>query len=309
MTAIIIIISALFVFPETYSAIVRHANSNEGKFIEMNNKKVHYIEKGEGPTLLLIHGLSGAAQNFSYKMIELLANDYHVIAIDRPGSGFSQRDYEANAELSEQAKFVAQFINRLNLEKPIVVGHSLGGAVSLQLALDFPDLVKGLALIAPLTQMQSEDEIPAVFSDMAIRSNYLRQIYARTLATPKGLVLGLKTMNDIFKPEKAPFDFVTKGGGLVALDHVSFYNSSSDLAGLEFSLNKLVNRYKELKTPLAILYGKEDAILNPNIHGEKMVQEVPHATLQYTTGGHMLIATQPELCKKFIDDFYHKTTI
>lgn len=309
MTAILIIISALFVFPETYSTIVRRAAPDEGQYIEMNNQKVHYIEKGEGPDLLLIHGLSGAAQNFSYKMIELLANNYHVIAIDRPGSGFSQRDFEANAELPEQAKFVAQFIKEVHLEKPIIVGHSLGGAVALQLAVDYPDLVKALALIAPLTQMQSEDDIPEAFSDMAIRSSYLRQLYARTLATPKGLIFGLKKMNDVFKPEKAPFDFATKGGGLVALDHLSFYNSSSDLAGLEFSLARLSSRYGELKTPLAILYGHEDAILNPKIHGETMIQAVPQATLRYTNGGHMLIATQPELCKEFIDDLYKKVTL
>lgn len=309
MTAILIILSALFVFPETYSTIVRLTNSNEGQYIEMNNKKVHYIEKGQGPDLLLIHGLSGAAQNFSYKMIELLAKNYHVVAIDRPGSGFSQRDFQANAELPEQAKFVAQFIKEIHLEKPIVVGHSLGGAVALQLALDYPESVKALGLIAPLTQMQSEEDIPDAFSDMAIRSDYLRQLYARTLATPKGLVFGLKTMNDIFKPEKAPFDFATKGGGLMALDHLSFYNSSSDLAGLEFSLSKLSGRYGELKTPLAILYGHEDAILNPKIHGEKIIQEVPHSTLRYTTGGHMLIATQPELCKEFIDDLYKKVNL
>lgn len=302
MTAILIIISALFVFPETYSTIVRYANSNEGKYTTVQNQKVHYIEKGQGPRLLLIHGLSGAAQNFSYNMIELLSNDYHVIAIDRPGSGFSERDFNANAELSEQARFINEFLKQIDFEKPIIVGHSLGGAIALQLGLDYPENVRALALIAPLTQMQSELEIPKVFSDMAIRSSYWRQVYARTLATPKGLIFGLQKMDDIFKPEKAPFDFAIRGGGLVALDHLSFYNSSSDLAGLEFGLANLVTRYKELKIPLNILYGKEDAILDPKIHGEKIIQDIPSAKLEYVHGGHMLIATQPEVCKKFIDE-------
>ena len=104
----------------------------DGRMVEAGGHRFHVAEQGQGRPLLLIHGLAGQMRNFSYALLDRLATDYRVILIDRPGSGYSAPGETAN--IRAQAAQIARFIAALELEKPLVVGHSLGGAVALALA-------------------------------------------------------------------------------------------------------------------------------------------------------------------------------
>ena len=111
--------------------------------MEIDGARIHYLEKGAGPAIVMVHGLGGQSGNFAYGLVEKLANEFRVVVIDRPGAGYSTRESDESARLGGQAKQVADFIRALGLERPLVVGHSLGGAIALSVALDFPEAVRG----------------------------------------------------------------------------------------------------------------------------------------------------------------------
>ena len=125
-----------------------------GRFVEVDGERFHYVEEGKGPPLVMIHGLMGSSRNLTYALSSQLRDRFRVITVDRPGSGYSSRHAGTAADLPAQARQIAAFIKTLDLDKPLVLGHSLGGAISLALALDHPHAVSGLILVAPLTHPQ-----------------------------------------------------------------------------------------------------------------------------------------------------------
>ncbi len=166
------------------------------------------------------------------------------------------------------------------------------------MALDFPELVSGLALVAPLTHVPAQ--APGPFRALEIESKLLRRVLAWTVATPIGIRRGPAIVKEIFRPEAVPADFATKGGGLLGLRPRSFYNTSADLMAVNADLAGMVKRYGEIRVPVAILYGKSDAILDPAEHGEAMRGKIAGLRLELVEGGHMLPVTAAEVTAEFI---------
>jgi pimeloyl-ACP methyl ester carboxylesterase len=272
----------------------------DGDLIEVNGEILHYVEQGSGPPIVMIHGLGGQLRNFGRPMVEDLARDYRVIRVDRPGSGYSPRDSGTSARLRVQAETIAEFIRILKLDRPLIVGHSLGGALALSLALNHPDVVGGLALVAPLTQVQSIGDVPPVFKPLVIRSPALRKTVAWTLATPMGMMKAEEALKEVFAPEPVPADFGIEGGGLLAMRPSNFYASSTDLVDLEGELEGMVSRYPTLTVPVGILYARGDNLLDYKLHGERTASEIEDARIELVEGGHMLPFTQPELTAAFV---------
>jgi pimeloyl-ACP methyl ester carboxylesterase len=268
----------------------------DGQFVTIDGIRLHYTDRGHGPAIVMIHGLGGQLRNFGYALSDLLVADHRVILVDRPGSGYSAA--APSAAIPAQAALVAGLIDTLDLDKPLVVGHSLGGAVALALALDHPAKVGGLALISPLTQVQ--EDVPAAFRGIAIGSPAVRRAIAWTIATPLGMVSGRRGAIAVFAPEPAPDDFGTKGGGALVLRPGNFHAASTDLAAARASMPALVARYADLSVPVAILFGREDAILNPDLHGAKIAADVPRIELTLIPGGHMIPVTAAEAVAAWI---------
>ncbi len=277
---------------------VEKAVPQDGTLTEVNGDTLHYVDKGSGPAIVMIHGLGGQMRNFARAVVDDLARDHRVILLDRPGSGYSVRAPGASAGLAAQAKTVAAFIEQLGLEEPTLVGHSLGGALSLAVALNHPEVVGRLALIAPLTQVVHNP--PAVFKGLAIPSPVLRRTVSWTVATPMGILKGQEAVRQIFAPEPVPESFAVEGGGLLTLRPDNFYNASSDLVAVNEDLPGLVERYASLKVPVSILYGREDAILDYALHGEATAKQIPDAEIEVIEGGHMVPFTQAEPTIRFI---------
>jgi pimeloyl-ACP methyl ester carboxylesterase len=264
----------------------------EGKFAEVPGACLHYVElnpEAEGPAIVMVHGLMGQLRNFSHSLAARLAADHRVILIDRPGWGHSSLD-GARPGIVAQAAMIAALIEQLELEKPLLVGHSMGGAVSLALALDRPELVRGLALIAPLSQVV--DTVPAVFKGL-LAPAALRPLLAWTVAVPVGLRKGRETAAAIFAPDPVPADFALAGGGALALRPKSYMAGSFEVRAAPAEMTALVARYSEMRVPVAILYGRSDAVLDPALNGEKTAAEIPGATIELIDGGHMLPVTKP----------------
>jgi pimeloyl-ACP methyl ester carboxylesterase len=309
MTVVLIVIAALLalavlvgaglaLFAASIARAVEKAVPPLGKFIDLDGTRIHYVDRGRGPTIILIHGLTGQLRNFTYALVDLLADEFRVIAIDRPGSGYSGRVDAASARVTAQAALIAKFIDALRIERPLVVGHSLGGAVSLAIALDHPECAGGFALIAPATQPQNE--APAPFRGLVIQSDWLRKLVAWTVATPVAIRRGQQTLAFVFGPDKPPADFATKAGGLLTLRPGNFIGASQDVIGVAVDLPKMAERYSSIAAPIAILFGKDDGILNYQLHGVALQNKVPGSTVELTSGGHMLPVIAPKVSADFI---------
>ena len=274
----------------------------QGGFLDLDGERLHLLDKGAGRPLVMIHGLSGQMGNFTYALVDRLCDDFRVVAFDRPGSGYSTRASDAPAGVRAQAATLAKAIRALKLGNPVVVGHSLGGAVALAIALDHPDCVSALALIAPATHPVTS--APPVFRGLAaLGSPPLRRFFAWTLATPAGFIGRGWGTRQVFAPEPPPADFGTKGGGLLALRPGNVYASAADMMAamrLKEDIESMTHRYGSLRLPVGILFGRSDSILDWRAQGEAMKKEVPSLDLEIVEGGHMLPVTQPDVCAAFI---------
>ncbi len=272
----------------------------QGRFVEIDGNRIHYLEEGSGPVILMVHGLGGQMRNFTYALVDRLKDRFRIVVMERPGAGYSRRAPGASARLSSQADVVAKFIGALGLGKPLLVGHSLGGALSLAVGLQHPKAVSGLALISPLTQPQ--DTPPKAFAGLYIRSPLVRWLAAWTLATPMAIRTRDAVLGAVFGPEPVPDDFATRGGGMLSLRPRTFYSTSTDLVAANEDLPGFQARYATLKLPAGVIFGAGDRILDAQVHGAPMADQVPGLTCETIDGaGHMIPLTQPERVAAFIE--------
>jgi pimeloyl-ACP methyl ester carboxylesterase len=279
---------------------------SSGTFAKLGNTKLHYIDQGQGSAIVMVHGLAGSLHNFTYGLASPLAKNHRVICVDRPGCGYSVRASHANQSLEAQADTLVELLDHLGIDSAIFVGHSLGGAISLALAQRHPQRVKALALIAPLTRLP--DETATVFKPLDIASPFGRFFLGWTLAVPGTIYRMNASLKFIFGPEKAPADFAIRGGGILSLKPQTFITASSDLTQAKLSMPSIEEGYVNMKTPIHVLYGREDRILSSKLNGEDMVNRVPGLQLTLVSGGHMLPVTQVEGCVQFVEGVAGKAT-
>jgi pimeloyl-ACP methyl ester carboxylesterase len=298
LVLVVILVGGLVEFSVLAARRIERAVPPQGRFLDRDGQRLHYLDVGAGPVVVLIHGLGGQMGNFTHSLVDRLKADFRVIAFDRPGSGYSTRATTGPGGLRAQAANLACAIRVLGAEPAVIVGHSMGGAIALAIALDCPDCARAVALVAPLTHPVAAP--PPVFRGLAIRLPFLRQIVAWTLATPVSLIGRNWGARQVFSPEPAPADFATAGGGLLSVRPSNIYASSTDMIVANDDLAGLVARYGSIRIPVGILFGRDDPILNWRIQGEATQAEIPGLDLEIVPGGHMLPITAPDTVAAFI---------
>jgi len=261
---------------------------------------IHFVDLGprDAPVVVLIHGLSGQLQHFTYGVTDLLTDEFRVIALDRPGCGYSTRDSDDLAALPEQARMIWALLDALGVERPVLAGHSLGGAVALAMAMERAAQTAALALICPLTHRQT-GEIEA-FKGLEVASPLLRRVIGHTLAVPMAQRTAAEVLEQVFRPEPCPEDFLVRAGGALGLRPRAYIAASADYVAANATISAQQARYAaELKTPGGVLFGAEDNLLPPDRHGAPMTAfGLGHETV--AGGGHMLPITAPLACADFI---------
>lgn len=292
-----LVLAGLALFAAWTARRVEKALPPCGRFIEVDGGRIHYVDEGAGPPVVLIHGLGGQMHNFTHSLLDRLKRDHRVIILDRPGSGYSTR--HGSAAFAAQAQTIARFIDALELERPLVVGHSLGGAIALALALDHPQRVGGLALLAPATQPGKE--VPPLFRGLYVRSRLMRRLMGWTLAIPMSIIYRELVLGTVFGSGAVPADYAIKGGGLLTLRPRSYIAASSDLMAAIEDLRHLPARYGSLTVPVGILFGTNDLLLDHAVHGGGLAAKLPGAHFELIEdGGHMIVITSADHCADFI---------
>lgn len=130
------------------------------KTIAVDNHRIHYIQTGnpEKPTLFFVHGSPGSWDAYKkYLTDSLLLSKYRMIAVDRPGFGFS--DFGKAEDLATQSKILEQFLTQIDNKKPLtLIGHSLGGPVVVKMATEEPEKFEHLVILAGSVDPNAETQ-------------------------------------------------------------------------------------------------------------------------------------------------------
>lgn len=255
-----------------------------GEIIQVGLARVHYFEKGSGPVVLLIHGASGNLRDFDFGLMDKIAKTHRVIAIDRPGHGYSTRLNLYGESPNQQAQVFVDTLRQLGVDQGIVVGYSLGGIVALAMALDFPEFTKALLLISAVSH---PPQGRAGWLYTLAGSHFTGPFVARAIAAimPKDLVAD--KIKSVFHPQHPPANYEDKIGTGLALRANSIRANARQVVTLLPHIKSMVPRYKDLTLPVEILHGDRDTSVPADQHSGRLAAAVPGARYSRLHGiGH-----------------------
>src|SRR5215813_8280507 len=181
----------------------------QGKRIAVTGATLNVVELGQsdaaGPPVLLLHGASSNLEAMRKPLGEMLARRRRVILIDRPGHGWSPRERLTDSTPAIHARMIAEALQKLDSGPVIVVVHSLAGGLGARIALDYPDRVAGLVMLAPVTHPWYGG---VGFYNSAVTTPIVGPLLAHTITLPLGLVLADKSARGVFQPQAMPENFV-----------------------------------------------------------------------------------------------------
>lgn len=263
----------------------------EGDFVTVDGHRVHYLTRGSGPDLVLIHGASGNLRDMSFALMERLAQHYRVTAFDRPGLGHTARLTRRGASLAQQAQLLSGAAAELGLTRPIVMGQSYGGAVALSWAVNHPGTLSALVLVAA-PSYPWRGALPRLYQ---INSHPILgplAIPALTAWVSNGYVE--RAIEGVFAPQQAPAGYAGHIGAPLTLRRASLRENALQRASLKPELAALSQRYDALRLPIEILHGSADETVALSIHSEPMAGALPNARLTVLEGiGHMPHHSRP----------------
>ncbi|HEY1449308.1 MAG TPA: alpha/beta hydrolase [Solirubrobacteraceae bacterium] len=260
-----------------------------GSFIAVDGLRIHYIEHpGSGTPVVLIHGLPGTAEDFN-EVTPLLAG-HRTIAIDRPGFGYSSGGY---VKFDRQVEVLDAALHQLHVVRPVLVGHSYGGTISLAFAERHPSEVRGLVLVdaaAAGTRVGSFENLQAHFVKF-LQLPVIHQIAGATFGQLLDTVIVDSTDDKAFHPLPAA---PAHRHRVLAINMTK--GNLEAYGGSELEANGVFHRIDPLLSsidvPAVVIQGTEDELVKP-IYGRKLAATLPHARLEMVPGGHMAPYTHP----------------
>jgi pimeloyl-ACP methyl ester carboxylesterase len=237
-----------------------------------------------GPPVLMIHGASANAREFSWTLAPRLVGDARVLMADRPGHGYSER-FEGAHRLEMQAAQMAGVLDQMAPgEKAVIVGHSFGGAVALRLALDRPDLVQGLVLIAPVTHDWGGGG-QAWYTGLAA-APMVGPMFTQLVPTvgPQQVRAGI---DGVFNPAPAPEGYFENSAIGLLFRPPNFRANAQDVQALQAELGAQSLRYPELQVPITVFSGSQDTVISPKLHVGALKKQVPVDLVILPDEGHM----------------------
>jgi pimeloyl-ACP methyl ester carboxylesterase len=277
------------------------AHPPEGRFVTVDGVRLHYVEKGRGPGVLLLHGNGATVADLRISgLIDRLAERHRVVAIERPGFGYSERPRDRLWTPQAQARLLRRAAERLGLERPVVVGHSFGTLVALALALDAPGWVRGLVLLGGYYVPAPRLDVP-LFAPPAVP--VLGDVLRYTVSPLLGRLLAPRLIRRMFEPRPVTARFRIEFPLDLALRPSQLRASAGDAALMVPAAAALQARYGEIRIPTAILAGQGDRIVDPLQQSAALHRAIPGSTFRLIpTLGHMLHHFVPQQVRDAVRD-------
>lgn len=250
---------------------------------------VHYEAYGRGRPVILLHGWLGSWELWRATISEL-GKHFRTYALDFFGFGDSM-DRTADFSVNNYVELVNQFMDRLGIVKAPLIGHSMGGTVSLGVALRYPEKIVKVAVIGSPIVGSSLN----FFLKLSGNQNIARLVYTVPFILD-GFIYGLTHIGT--REGKAVHQMVAVDASKASME--SFFQSIGTLHQTD-----LTNDLHTLNMPILGIYGRTDIIVNPN-QGKLLVQNAPTASeAWFENSGHFPMMDEPERFYNTVNDFLH----
>lgn len=267
-----------------------------GEFVSVTGGRVHYVQAGQGPDVILLHGAGGNLRDYTFALMDQLTDRYRVTAFDRPGMGYTDRvpGIATGAFATEgdspaaQVAMLREAAGALGITAPIVVGHSFGGIVALAWAttgLDRDDPTNASAVVS--------------YAGVAMPwPGSLGSYYMVNGSTLGGVVIPLisafvpkSKVDDVvtttFAPQAPPAGYIAHLGGELALRPGAFRANVRQVNTLRPFVVDMAQLYPQLTIPIEIIHGTADTVVPIHVHAAELVKIAPTANLVRLDGiGH-----------------------
>ena len=257
---------------------------------------LHHVDNGEGPTVILIHGISQALTDWYSLMPELVSDGYRAIAVDLLGHGDSPQPSDPEFYTTRAVYGTLEsWIEALRIAPPyFLVGHSLGGYMSLNYARRNPENVAAMVLINPLYSLTQLKGLLSIFMPF---DNFGVRILRRT---PQWLVNSFLSKSDSFTTMLPP-----KARALYAKN---VKRASPYFLLIPKSAKDLTPDLANISPNTMVIYGVHDNIEDPDSF-PKLVSWLPNARGRAMTGcGHQPHHNKPDVVNKMILNFFNQNT-
>jgi pimeloyl-ACP methyl ester carboxylesterase len=269
------------------------ANPPLGEFLTVDGVRLHYVEKGEGAPILLLHGNGSMVEDWIVSgLFDRLAETNRVIAFDRPGFGHSERPRTRIWTPAAQAALLAEALRALRAEQPLVVGHSFGTQVAIAMALDEPDSVSGLVLLGGYFY-------PSVRADVPLASPPAIPVVGDVMRYTISPLLGAATLPlvqaKIFEPAEVPARWTEEFPLAMTLRPSQIRSEAAEAALMIPGAAALSARIGELTLPVTIVSGDGDRIVDMEGQSQRLSEALPQSRFVEVPGaGHMVHQTAPD---------------
>lgn len=293
-----LIVFSLLIYSAACFTFIENRYRPRGDFVHVGGVDLHYVRMGparpQGVPIVLVHGASGNLGDMVESLMPRLAERHQVIAFDRPGHGWSERPKQAGiTNPAVQARLIHDALSVLNIERPVMLGHSWGGAVATAYALEFPDALSGLLVLSGATHVW---EGKTAWYHRLVAMPVLGSLFLNTLMAPGGQMLMGPGVDGNFAPNIAPPDYAQRIGLPLLFRPANFRANSADSSGLRAWLAGQSKRYSEIRTPTIIITGNRDKTVWAKLHSYALHEAIAGSEMIKLVGvGHMPHYVRPDL--------------
>ena len=252
------------------------------KIASFGDTFIRYISEGSGVPLVLLHGIP----TWSYlwlPVIDPLAEVAHVLAPDLPGFGFSDKRDRFDRSIARQAEFVDGWMEHLGITSAVVVGHDIGGGVAQRLATYYPSRVRKLCLINSVCYDSWPVELMIQLGHPQVHRLLSAGMLTRILKPALRAGCASRPPSAFLDGLLAPYS--TEEGKLSLIRDASALNTNLTM--------EIVPRLSSIRVPALILWGEDD-IFQPITYGERLADDLPHASFVRLGGArHFAMIDRP----------------
>lgn len=270
-----------------------------GEFLSVDGLRLHYLSRGEGSPIVLLHGNGTMIEDWLVSgLLDRLAENNRVIAFDRPGFGHSERPRSRIWTPRAQAALIAAALDELNIEKPLVVGHSFGTLVAIELALAFPEKLSGLALLGGYYHPSARVDVlfaspPAV--------PLVGDVMRYTVSPLLGAALTPRFNSHIFDPAPVPKSWTEDFPMDMAQRPSQIRAEAAEAAMMVPAAASLAPQLQKLELPVTIIAGAGDKLVDTATQSKRLADALPQSNYVEIEGaGHMVHHTAPGAVAKAI---------